>query len=84
MSNGSVNGTGSTPTAAPSPQKPSVPNDMVIPLTLTVIQINQLLTIIGKEPLGQVMDLFMAIRSQGDMALMTYRTNAAEKKEEVA
>lgn len=39
-------------------------------LRLTVPQVNQLLAIVAKEPLAQVIDLFSAIKSQGDMALI--------------
>lgn len=44
-------------------------------LTLSVLQVNQLLAIIAKEPLGQVIDLFSTIKAQGDMALLAIQAD---------
>ena len=45
-------------------------------LKLTVLQVNQLLAIVAKEPLVQVIDLFTTIKMQGDMALMMLQQTA--------
>lgn len=44
-------------------------NDVNVQLTLTVAQVNQVLAIISKQPLDQVIDLFTSIKAQGDRAL---------------
>lgn len=60
---------GATPTAASVPVDPNI----VIPLQLSVGQINQVLEIIGTQPLGNVLGLYTSIRTQGDMALAAAR-----------
>lgn len=43
-------------------------DNMLVPLELTVNEINRLLLIIAEKPLAQVHDLYAKIRMQGDAA----------------
>jgi len=40
-----------------------------IPITLTVAQINQILNVLGKQPYNEVSDVIRAIKQQGDHAV---------------
>lgn len=65
---------GATSTAASVPVDP----DIVISLRLSVGQVNQVLEIIGTQPLGNVLGLYTSIRTQGDMALAAARSQQAD------
>jgi hypothetical protein len=62
------------------PAKPPMPvatESLQISLSLTGAQINQLLALLGKEPLNTVIDLFMTIKMQGNAAVQQAMQRAA-------
>lgn len=40
-----------------------------VPVTMTVAQINRVLTILGKSPYDEVYDIVSTLKSQGDSAI---------------
>lgn len=63
--------------AAPATPVLVDPN-IVISLRLSVGQVNQILEIIGTQPLANVLNLYTSIRTQGDMALAAARSQQAD------
>lgn len=86
MSKGNSNKpAGATVVAAPRP----APVDMNAPIDMTMTvnimlslnQINQLLQVLGTQPLAQVIELFGSIKSQGDMAVMAFRMGSSGQQQ---
>lgn len=65
-----MNQPAATPAAPPAQAGTNdVDPNLVIAVALSVKQINQLLFYLGKQPLGECLDLFNSLKGQGDMAL---------------
>ena len=63
----------------PAPQGgPAIPLDFVIPIALSVAQINYILSCLNMRPYHEVKDLINSVQGQGDMALASagYGPNA--------
>lgn len=61
----------------PENTAPEIDPSTMLTLNLSIGHINQVLAIIAKRPLEEVMDLFNTIRTQGDMQLAARRMNGA-------
>lgn len=64
--------------ARPAIAQPDAPIDpsLMVNIMLSVGQVNHVLAVLGKQPLGEVLDLFQSIQGQGNMAIAAMRLGA--------
>lgn len=64
--------------ARPTIAQPDAPIDpsLMVNIMLSVGQVNHVLAVLGKQPLGEVLDLFQSIQGQGNMAIAAMRLGA--------